>query len=134
MERPFSIRPPWPVSFLLALSIVALAVPLLAFLGMEASRLASSESARLFGEVRVGAERIAADVDQTLNGYIAILETLATTPALTEGDFATVYRQAQAALRLARPLRFPPRPRRPAALQYARAVWRSVTENARICC
>ncbi|WP_439541260.1 sensor histidine kinase [Hyphomicrobium sp.] len=98
MERPLSIRPPWPVSFLLALSIVALAVPLLAFLGMEASRLASSERARLFGEVRVGAERIAADVDQTLNGYIAILETLATTPALTEGDFATVYRQAQAAL------------------------------------
>ena len=98
MERPFSIRPPWPVSFLLALSIVALAVPLLAFLGMEASRLASSERARLFGEVRVGAERIAADVDQTLNGYIAILETLATTPALAEGDYATVYRQAQAAL------------------------------------
>ena len=98
MERPFSIRPPWPVSFLLALSIVALAVPLLAFLGMEASRLASSERARLFGEVRVGAERIAADIDQTLNGYIAILETLATTPALAEGDYATVYRQAQAAL------------------------------------
>jgi hypothetical protein len=98
MERPLSIRPPWPVSFLLALSIVALAVPLLAFLGMEAWRLASAERARLFGEVRIGAERIAADIDQTLNGYIAILETLATTPALAEGDYATVYRQAQAAL------------------------------------
>lgn len=98
MERSFSIRPPWPVSFLLALLIVALAVPLLAFLGMEASRLASSERARLFGEVRSVAERIAADVDQTVNGYIAILETLATSPALAEDDFATVYRQAQAAL------------------------------------
>ncbi len=98
MERPFSLRPPWPVSFLLALLIVALAVPLLAFLGMEASRLASDERARLFGEVRTGAERLAADIDQTLNGYVAILETLATSPALAEDDFATVYRQAQAAL------------------------------------
>lgn len=92
------LRPPWPVSFLLALSIIALAVPLLALLGMEATRLTSSERARLFGEARRSAERIAADLDQTLNGYIAVLESLATTPALAEDDFATVYRQAQAAL------------------------------------
>lgn len=98
MERPFSLRPPWPVSFLLALSIIALAVPLLALLGMEAARLTSSERARLFGEARLTAERIAADLDQTLNGYIAILESLATTPALGEDDLATVYRQADAAL------------------------------------
>lgn len=98
MERPFSLRPPWPVSFLLALSIIALAVPLLALLGMEAARLTSSERARLFGDARLTAERIAADLDQTLNGYIAILESLATTPALREDDFATVYRQADAAL------------------------------------
>lgn len=98
MERPFSLRPPWPVSFLLALSIIALAVPLLALLGMEAARLTTSERARLFGEARLTAERIAADLDQTMNGYIAILESLATTPALAEDDFATVYRQAEAAL------------------------------------
>lgn len=98
MERPFSLRPPWPVSFLLALSIIALAVPLLALLGMEAARLTTSERSRLFGEARLTAERIAADLDQTLNGYIAILESLATTPALGEDDFATVYRQAEAAL------------------------------------
>lgn len=99
MQRPFSLRPPWPVSFLLALSIIALAVPLLALLGMEAARLTSSERARLFGEARRTAERIAADLDQTLNGYIAILESLATTPALAEDDFSTVYRQAEAALK-----------------------------------
>lgn len=98
MDRPFSLRPPWPVSFLLALSIITLAVPLLALLGMEAARLTSSERARLSGEAGLSAERIAADLDQTLNGYIAILESLATTPALGEDDFATVYRQAQAAL------------------------------------
>lgn len=98
MERPFSLRPPWPVSFLLALSIIALAVPLLALLGMEAARLTSSERARLSGEARLTAERIAADLDQTLNGYIAILESLATTPALGEDQLATVYRQAEAAL------------------------------------
>lgn len=98
MQLPFSLRPPWPVSFLLALSIIALAVPLLALLGMEAARLTTSERARLFGETRLNAERIAADLDQTLNGYIAILESLATTPALAEGDLATVYRQAEAAL------------------------------------
>lgn len=98
MQRPFSLRPPWPVSFLLALSIITLAVPLLALLGMEAARLTTSERARLFGEARRTAERIAADLDQTLNSYIAILESLATTPALAEDDLATVYRQAQAAL------------------------------------
>lgn len=98
MERSFSLRPPWPVSFLLALSIIALAVPLLALLGMEAARLTTSERSRLFGEARLTAERIAADLDQTLNGYVAVLESLATTPALAEDDLATVYRQAQAAL------------------------------------
>jgi len=98
MERFFSLRPPWPVSFLLALSIIALAVPLLALLGVEAARLTMSERARLSSEARLTAERIAADLDQTLNGYIAVLESLATTPALGEDDIATVYRQAEAAL------------------------------------
>lgn len=98
MERPFSLRPPWPVSFLLALSIIALAVPLLALMGMEAARLTTSERARLFGEARLTAERIAADLDQTLNGYIAILESLATTPALGQDNLETVYQQAEAAL------------------------------------
>lgn len=99
MKRPFSLRPPWPVSFLLALSILALVVPLLALLAMEAARLTSSERARLVGEAASSASRIAADLDQTLNGYIAILESLATTPALGEDDFETVYYQAVAALR-----------------------------------
>lgn len=98
MQLPISLRPPWPVSFLLALSIIALVVPLLALLGIQASRLTTSERARLFGEARLNAERIAADLDQTMNGYIAILESLATTPALAEDDLATVYRQADAAL------------------------------------
>lgn len=98
MQSSFSLRPPWPVSFFLALSIIALAVPLLALLGMEAARLTSSERSRLFGEARLTAERIAADLDQTLNGYLAIVESLATTPALGEDDFATVYRQSEAAL------------------------------------
>ncbi|MGE3231010.1 MAG: HWE histidine kinase domain-containing protein [Hyphomicrobium sp.] len=98
MKPSLSLRPPWPVSFLLALSIIALAVPLLALLGMEAARLTSSERSRLFGEARSTAERTAGDLDQTLNSYIVILESLATTPALAEDDFATVYRQAAAAL------------------------------------
>jgi two-component sensor histidine kinase len=98
MQRSFSLRPPWPVSFLLALSIIALAVPLLAFMALEAGRLAAAERDRLFEDARRTAERIAGDIDQTLNSYIAILESLATTPALAEDDFKTVYRQAQAAL------------------------------------
>lgn len=98
MKSSFSFRPPWPVSFLLALSIIALAVPLLALLAMEAARLTSSERARLVGDAASSASRIAADLDQTLNGYIAILESLATTPALGEDDFETVYYQAVAAL------------------------------------
>ena len=99
MKSSFSFRPPWPVSFLLALSIIALAVPLLVLLAMEAARLATSERARLVGEAATSASRIAADLDQTLNGYIAILESLATTPALGEDNFETVYYQAVAALR-----------------------------------
>ena len=99
MDRKFSLRPPWPVSYFLALSIIALAVPLLVLLGMEAARLTTTERARLFDETRRTAERIAADLDQTLNGYIAVLESLAATPALAEDDFATVYRQAEAALK-----------------------------------
>lgn len=99
MKPSFSFRPPWPVSFLLALSIIALAVPLLVLLAMEAARLTASERSRLVGEAASSASRIAADLDQTLNGYIAILESLATTPALGEDDFETVYYQAVAALR-----------------------------------
>lgn len=98
MKSSFSFRPPWPVSFLLALSIIALAVPLLALLAIEAARLTSSERARLVGDAASSASRIAADLDQTLNGYIAILESLATTPALGEDNFETVYYQAVAAL------------------------------------
>jgi len=98
MERSNSLRPPWPVSLFLALSIVALAVPLLALLGVEAVRLSSSERTRLVGEAGRTAERIASDLDQTLNSYLAILESLATTPALAEGDLKTVYKQAAAAL------------------------------------
>lgn len=99
MKRPFSFRPPWPVSFLLALSIIALAVPLLALLVMEAARLTASERSRLVGEAASSASRIAADLDQTVNSYIAILESLATTPALGQDDFETVYYQAVAALK-----------------------------------
>lgn len=98
MERSYSLRPPWPVSLFLALSIIALAVPLLVLLGLEAVRISSSERARLVGDASRTAERIASDLDQTLNGYLAILESLATTPALAEDDFATVYKQADAAL------------------------------------
>ncbi|AHB50416.1 hypothetical protein W911_16470 [Hyphomicrobium nitrativorans NL23] len=99
MKRSFSVRPPWPVSFLLALSIIALAVPLLALLAMEAARLTASERERLVGEAASSAARIAADLDQTLNSYMAILESLATTPALAEDNFETVYHQAVAALK-----------------------------------
>ena len=99
MKRSFSVRPPWPVSFLLALSIIALAVPLLALLAIEAARLTASERERLVGEAASSASRIAADLDQTLNSYMAILESLATTPALAEDNFETVYHQAAAALK-----------------------------------
>jgi len=98
MERNYSLRPPWPVSLFLALSILALAVPLLVLLGLEAVRLTTAERARLVGEAARTAERVASDLDQTLNGYIAILESLATTPALSDDDFATLYRQSSAAL------------------------------------
>ena len=92
-------RPPWPVSHLLAACIVALALPLVVLVGIHALRLTVNERARLHGEASLTAERIAADLDQTINSYIAILETLGTSPALADGDFATLYAQATAALK-----------------------------------
>jgi two-component sensor histidine kinase len=92
-------RPPWPVSHLLAACIVALALPLVVLVGIDALRLTVNERARLHGEASLTAERIAADLDQTINSYIAILETLGTSPALGNGDFATLYAQATAALK-----------------------------------
>lgn len=67
--------------------------------GIDALRLTVNERARLHGEASLTAERIAADLDQTINSYIAILETLGTSPALADGDFATLYAQATAALK-----------------------------------
>jgi two-component sensor histidine kinase len=92
-------RPPWPVSHLLAACIVALALPLLVLVGFDALRLTVNERARMHGEASLTAERVAADLDQTINSYIAILETLGTSPALANGDFATLYSQATAALK-----------------------------------
>ncbi len=65
-------RPPWPVSHLLAACIVALALPLVVLVGIDALRLTVNERARLHGEASLTAERIAADLDQTINSYIAI--------------------------------------------------------------
>lgn len=91
-------RPPWPVSHLLAACIVALALPLLVLVGFDALRLTVNERAHLHSDASLTAERIAADLDQTINSYIAILETLGTSPALSDGNFATLYAQAAAAL------------------------------------
>jgi two-component sensor histidine kinase len=99
MKLPQFLRPPWPLSLLLALSIVVLAVPLLGLLAVEATSLSATKRAELHADASRTAERIAADLDQTLNGYIASLETLATTPALVKDDVETVYGQAVAALR-----------------------------------
>ncbi|MFA5950964.1 MAG: HWE histidine kinase domain-containing protein [Hyphomicrobium sp.] len=66
--------------------------------GLEAARLSTSERTRLHQDATRTAERIAVDVDQQFNSYIAILQTLATSPALRAGNFAVVHAQANAAL------------------------------------
>lgn len=99
VNRLETLRPPWPVSHLLAAYVIALALPLLILIGVDAVRVTATEKNRLHQDATRAAERIASDVDQAFTSYGAILHTLATSIALKEKDYGTLYAQAEAALR-----------------------------------
>ena len=94
-----SLRPPWPVSHLLAAYVLALALPLFVLISIDAVRVTATERSQLFADATRASERISSDVDQALTSYGAILHTLATSNALKTKDFGALYAQAEAALR-----------------------------------
>ncbi len=99
VKRLEALRPPWPVSHLLAAYVLALAVPLLCLIAIDALRVTATEKGRLHGDATRAAERIASDLDQSLTSYRAILHTLATSAALKSHDYGALYAQAEEALR-----------------------------------
>lgn len=82
----------------LALFGLATLVPVFAGGVILALRLARQEQQRLEAQARDVARDVAGDIDRELQGVVAALEALSTSPALSEGRFDIFYRQAQKAL------------------------------------
>ncbi len=70
-------------------------MPLVAFAGLLALRVAAAEQTRLEQETLARARAIATDIDRDLTGLQATLQTLATTDVLDERDFERFQRRAQ---------------------------------------
>jgi PAS domain S-box-containing protein len=82
----------------LALFGIAVLLPVSAGGGLLAARLAHDEQDRLEEQARDVARDIAGDIDRELQGVVASLEALSTSPALADGNLGQFYRQAQKAL------------------------------------
>jgi two-component sensor histidine kinase len=77
---------------------LAVAVPLIVLLGIVLGRSALLERAQV--EARMGqlVQYLADDIDREIDRRIAILQTLATSPALATGNLASFHAQARAAV------------------------------------
>src|SRR5262249_49420976 len=78
---------------------VALAGPLLLLAVYSLNRMATLEQAEIERRVVQVAEDLAHDVDRELDRAIAILDTLATSMVLRQGDFRSFHAQAVATLK-----------------------------------
>ena len=78
----------------LALLVIALLVPVVAFAAVLAHRYATAERARFEQEALDSAGRVAALIDRDLAGLQAALLTLTTSARLRSGDYAGFYQQA----------------------------------------
>ncbi len=78
----------------LALLVIALLVPVLAFAAVLAHRYATAERARFEQEALDSAGRVAALIDRDLAGLQAALLTLSTSARLRSGDYEGFYQQA----------------------------------------
>jgi PAS domain S-box-containing protein len=83
-----------------SLALFGLATLLPVFAGgvILATRLARQEQGRLEAQAADIARDVAGDVDRELQGVVAALEALSTSPALSEGRLDVFYQQAQKAL------------------------------------
>jgi PAS domain S-box-containing protein len=78
----------------LALLVIALLVPVLAFAAVLAHRYATAERARFEQEALDSAGRVAALIDRDLAGLQTALQTLSTSARLRSGDYQGFYQQA----------------------------------------
>ncbi|HWT31398.1 MAG TPA: histidine kinase, partial [Propylenella sp.] len=81
-------------TYLLAL-VAAVVIPLLAFAAFLLTRYAETERARFEAGAAQLARQVGLIVDGELAGLVAVLKGLATSSALTEGDFGQFYLEAR---------------------------------------
>jgi hypothetical protein len=85
------------LTLLLAYGVLAL-LPVLTTGGYLLIRLAHAERVQLEERVHQIAEAVAGDVERELRRRVTVLETLATSPRIAQGDFAGFHAQARAAV------------------------------------
>jgi len=88
----------WPASLHLVLFAAIIALPLLAFLGAMFYRSAVQEHRRLERSIAQELDGLTASIDRDIERRIAVLQTLATAPALAAEDWPAFYQQAKASL------------------------------------
>jgi PAS domain S-box-containing protein len=88
----------WPASLHLVLFAAIIALPLLALLGAMFYRSAVQEHRRLERLIGQELDELTASIDRDIERRIAVLQTLATAPALAAEDWPAFYRQAKASL------------------------------------
>ncbi len=88
----------WPAALHLVLFSAIIAVPLLALLGTMFYRSAVQENRRLERLIGRELDGLTAAIDRDIERRIAVLQTLATAPALATEDWAAFHLQAKASL------------------------------------
>ena len=84
-----------PLTFYLVVFAAALAVPLTVMIAYVTAEYVAAERSRLRGLAQKAIQHIVASVDQELAGKIALLEALATSPALKSGEFEVFDQQVR---------------------------------------
>jgi diguanylate cyclase (GGDEF)-like protein len=90
------VKRPRPLAFYLIALCIGLMVPTLSVTGWMTWRFAQSEKARLENDVDDINRGAVDDLERLQSADMAMLRTLATTPALRDGDFDSFRTQAQA--------------------------------------
>jgi PAS domain S-box-containing protein len=93
-------KPPraWPAALHLVLFATIIALPLLALLGAMLYRSSMQEHQRLERSIGQELDELTASIDRDIERRNAVLQTLATAPALAAEDWPTFYAQAKASL------------------------------------
>lgn len=86
-----------PLNDYLVLFVLGLIVPLLAFSGFVLLRYSQGERIRADSAALENAQSIANNIDREIDGWIAVLQTLALSSQLAEGDLRQFYNQAKVA-------------------------------------